>query len=170
MFKTGLRPDLLPDIRPDLRAQSVSEVTPESLRSRGIEGVLVDLDDTLISSSATEPAQGVLEWLASLKAAGIAVAILSNGQRDRVAELAARAGVPGIAMAGKPFAWSFRRGLDLLGQPLVTRTAMIGDQLFTDVLGAKRAGLFTILVRPLSKGKLPHTRLARRLERMLLKE
>lgn len=162
MFKT--------DLRPDIRALSVSEVTAESLRSRGIDGVLVDLDDTLVSSSATEPAQGVLEWLASLKAAGIAVAILSNGQRARVAGFARLAGVPGIAMAGKPFAWSFRRGLSVLGHPPVARTAMIGDQLFTDVLGAKRAGLLTILVRPLSKGKLPHTRLARRLERMLLKE
>lgn len=158
------------DLRPDVRAQSVSEVTPESLRARGIDGVLVDLDDTLMSSSASEPALGVLDWLTSLKSAGIGVAILSNGQRDRVAAFARLAGVPAIAMAGKPFASSFRRGLELLGQPPVARTAMIGDQLFTDVLGAKRAGLTTILVRPLSKGKLPHTRLARRLERMLLKE
>lgn len=160
----------MPSLKPDIRAQSVSDVTPDSLRSLGIEHVLVDLDDTLVSSWDDRPARGVLEWLASLKGAGIGVVILSNGSRDRVADFAALAGVPAIAMAGKPFSHSFWRGMNALGNPPAIKTAMIGDQLFTDVLGAKRAGLVTILVTPLSKGKLPHTRLARLLERMILKE
>lgn len=160
----------MPNFKPDIRAQRVSDVTPESLRSRGIEHVLVDLDDTLVSSSDDRPARGVLEWVAGLKSAGIGVAILSNGSRERVAGFARLAGVPAIALAGKPFSHSFGRGMTALGNPPASKTAMIGDQLFTDVLGAKRAGLTTILVTPLSKGKLPHTRLARLLERMILKE
>ena len=157
-------------LQPDIRAQCVSDVTPEFLRARGIESVLVDFDDTLVSSWDEAPGQGVLEWLASLKDAGIGVAILSNGTRERVSAFAEAAGVAAIAMAGKPFSHSFWRGMALLGNPPVASTAMIGDQLFTDVFGAKRAGLLTILVDPLSKGKLPHTRLARLLERMILKE
>lgn len=140
------------------------------LASLGVTAVLVDLDDTLIASNSDVPAAGSLEWLAGICAAGLAVVILSNGHRDRVARLAELAGVPGIALAGKPFARAFRRARALLNDVDPATTAMVGDQLFTDVVGAKRAGMVTILVRPLTKGKLPHTRIARRLERMLLED
>lgn len=140
------------------------------LGSLGVTSVLVDLDDTLIASDSDTPAEGALEWLAGLREAGLAVVILSNGQRDRVARLAEQAGIPGLALAGKPFAWAFRRAMRLLEDGDPARTVMVGDQLFTDVMGAKRAGLMTILIRPLTKGKLPHTRIARRLERMLLED
>lgn len=157
-------------LRPDLRFASLAEVTPAVLQELGATAVLVDLDDTLMASNSETPAAGALEWLAGLRRAGLAVVILSNGQRDRVARLAAEAGVPGLALAGKPFTWAFRRALHLIEHAEPARTVMVGDQLFTDVMGAKRAGLMTILVRPLSQGKLPHTRIARRLERMLLED
>ena len=140
------------------------------LAAHGVTSLLVDLDDTLIPASSDEPAHGVFEWLDDLKAAGLAVAILSNGRRDRVARFAELADVPALALAGKPFARAFRRARALLGSPEPATMAMVGDQLFTDVVGARRAGMVSILIRPLSKGKLPHTRIARHLERMFLKE
>lgn len=147
----------------------MKEVTPAWLAGKGLEGILLDLDDTLLPAAAEHVGDDVYAWLADLLAAGVKVAILSNGERERVAEVAERAGVPALALAGKPFGWAFRRGLGLLGLP-VERVAMLGDQLFTDVLGAKRVGLKAVLVTPLSRGKLPHTRLLRRLERWVLKE
>ncbi|HZJ10868.1 MAG TPA: YqeG family HAD IIIA-type phosphatase [Trueperaceae bacterium] len=165
-----LRPKLRPSLRPDLRVDSLAEVTPALLASLGVSSVFVDLDDTLIASDSDVPAAGSLGWLASLSAGGLAVVILSNGRHDRVARLAEQAGVPGLALAGKPFARAFRRARRLLGEVDPAAIAMVGDQLFTDVIGAKRAGMVTILVRPLTKGKLPHTRIARRLERMLLED
>ena len=147
-------------LHPHLRVASVHEVTPALLEKAGIRALLVDVDDTLLSSRADELEPNILTWFASLKAAGIPVAILSNGSQARVAQIAAEVGVPALSLAGKPFGVAFRRGLRLL----------VGDQLFTDVLGARQAGLKSILVDPLSPGKLPHTRLARRLERMVLKE
>lgn len=156
--------------QPDLRFDTLAEITPAVLGARGIRALLVDLDDTLVPSDSEEPASGALEWLSGLRAAGVAVAIVSNGSRRRVARFAEQAGMPAIAMAGKPFAQAFRRARGLLGAPDPATVAMVGDQLFTDVVGARRAGMVTILVRPLSKGKLPHTRIARHLERMFLKE
>ncbi len=153
-----------------MRVSSVHEVTPALLREAGIDALLVDVDDTLLSARATDLDPAILRWFASLSEAGVPVAILSNGSRNRVAEIAASLGVPALSLAGKPFPLAFRRGLRLLGGADPSRTAMVGDQLFTDVLGARQAGLLTILVEPLSPGKLPHTRLARRLERLVLKE
>jgi HAD superfamily phosphatase (TIGR01668 family) len=103
----------------------------------------------------------------NLKAAGIAVALLSNGTRVRVAALGVDLGVPAFALSGKPFGFAFRRGLRALGSD-ARHTAMVGDQLFTDVLGANCAGLISILVTPLSPGRHAHTRAARRIERWVL--
>ncbi len=154
-------------VRPDVHVETVADVTPALLEELGVRGVLVDLDDTLIASNATLLSPSAEGWLLSLRLAGIKVAILSNGERKRVFELAERFDLPAFALVGKPFPFAFRRGLAALGTPREA-TAMVGDQLFTDVLGANLAGLVSILVRPLTPGKLPHTRLARRLERRIL--
>lgn len=157
-------------LHPHLRVASVHEVTPDLLTEAGIKALLVDVDDTILSSRADALDPSIRSWFASLKAARVPVAILSNGSQARVAQVAAEVGVPALSLAGKPFSVAFRRGLKLLGDVDPATTAMVGDQLFTDVLGAHQAGLKTILVAPLSPGKLPHTRLARRLERLVLKE
>lgn len=157
-------------LHPHLRVASVHEVTPALLADEGIRSLLVDVDDTLLSSRTDDLDPNVTRWFESLKAAGVAVAILSNGSQERVRQIATVVGVPALSLAGKPFRVAFRRGLKLLGNASPESTAMVGDQLFTDVLGARQAGLKTILVEPLSPGKLPHTRLARRLERLVLKE
>ncbi len=157
-------------LKPDLRVTSVTELTPEVLDALGVDALLVDMDDTLIASTSEVSRGPGPEWLAGIAEAGKRVVVLSNGTRDRVARLAELTGVLGLPLAGKPFPWSFRRGLRALGGVRPGRVAMVGDQLFTDVLGAKRAGLKTVLVRPLTKGKLPHTRLVRHVERMVLKE
>lgn len=157
-------------LSPHLRVTSVHEVTPALLERFGLQALLVDVDDTLLAARADQVDISVYDWFAKLVAADIPVAILSNGSPERVARIAERAGVPALSMAGKPFRWAFRRGLRLLGDVEPSRTAMVGDQLFTDVLGARGAGLKTVLVQPISPGKLPHTRLARRLERLVLKE
>jgi HAD superfamily phosphatase (TIGR01668 family) len=152
-------------VRPDIQVTSVTDVTPALLARLGVQGVLVDLDDTLVASDADDLSAEAEAWVASLRDAGIEVAILSNGERARVRRLGERIGVPAFALVGKPCA--FRKGLAARGTPREA-TAMVGDQLFTDVLGANCAGITSILVRPLTPGKLPHTRAARRLERLIL--
>ena len=157
-------------LRPDVRVDRLEPVTPDLLRSLGVRNALLDLDDTLVASDRDDAVADAPLTVERLKEAGFGVAILSNGKPERVARAADLLGVPGVALAGQPFGWAFRRALAMLPGAVPANTAMVGDQLFTDVLGAKRAGLVTVLVRPLSEGKLLHTRLARRLERMILEE
>ncbi len=155
-------------LRPDLMVSAAHEVDPDMLSLQGIEGVLVDLDDTLLPSNSDRLAQPYRNWLDRLEANGIGVVILSNGERRRVTALSDALGVPALPLVGKPFRFAFRRGLQLLGtQPQAT--AMIGDQLFTDILGANLSGVHSILVSPLTPGKLPHTRVARHIERWVLR-
>jgi HAD superfamily phosphatase (TIGR01668 family) len=154
-------------LTPDLHVACVTDVSVAWLRERGVRGLLIDADDTLIVRDGGPVDATTLAWLAEVRDAGIGVALLSNGSPGRVAELGAALGVPAFALSGKPFGFAFRRGLRALGTDAAA-TAMIGDQLFTDVLGANCAGLTSVLVTPLSPGRHAHTRAARRLERWVL--
>lgn len=155
-------------LRPDAVVASVTEVTPAFLQARGVRAVMVDLDDTLLASGSDILDPLFRTWLGSLSEAGVKVLILSNGKRTRVARWAEELGVVGLALIGKPLRRAFHSGLAQLGTR-AQETAMVGDQLFTDVLGANRVGMVSILVQPLSAGGLFHTRLLRRLERRLLR-
>ncbi len=129
---------------------------------------MVDLDDTLVASNSPDIASSFHDWVEVLKAEKVPLLILSNGHPRRVRQWSRDLGVPGLALVGKPLWFGFRRGLAVLGTR-ADETAMVGDQLFTDVLGANLAGLVSVLVTPLSAGGLPHTRAARRLEAALLR-
>jgi uncharacterized protein len=154
-------------LKPKLHVASVTDVPVAWLLDRGVRGVLVDADDTLVVRGGGPVDASVQAWVADLKRAGIAVALLSNGTHARVAALGAELGVRSFALSGKPFWFAFQRGLRALGTS-ARHTAMVGDQLFTDVFGANCAGLISILVTPLSPGRHAHTRAARRLERWVL--
>lgn len=154
-------------LTPDLRVGAAHEVGVELLAECGIEGVLIDMDDTLLPSNADTVAPRYRSWIEGLLACGLKMLIFSNGERKRTLRVGESLGVAAIPLVGKPFRFAFRRGLDRLGtEPAAT--AMIGDQLFTDILGANLAGITSILVEPLSPGGLPHTRWARRLEGRIL--
>lgn len=154
-------------LKPNLHVASVTDVSVAWLQEHGVRAVLIDADDTLVVRDGAPVGTDVRAWLDALKTAGIAVALLSNGTRARVAALGIDLGVRAFALSGKPFGFAFRRGLRALGSD-ARHTAMVGDQLFTDVLGANCAGLISILVTPLSPGRHAHTRAARRLERWVL--
>lgn len=153
---------------PDIVVESAHQVTPGLLSSNGVNAVMVDLDDTLLASGQDDLSAETHDWLAVLRQAGLPVLLLSNGERGRVERCCSQLGVEGYHLAGKPFWWAFRRGLRKLGSE-ARETAMIGDQIFTDVLGANLSGMFSVLVKPLSPGKYPHTRAARHIERLIVR-
>ncbi|AEB12838.1 YqeG family HAD IIIA-type phosphatase [Marinithermus hydrothermalis] len=155
-------------LRPNAQITALSELTPEWLRARGLKGVVLDLDNTLVPYGEEGPVpEALLEWLASLKAAGIKVAIVTNALPGRARHWGERLGLEVRALAGKPWK-GFRRTIRRMG--LTPReVAVVGDQLFTDVLGGNLVGAYTVLVPPLSEKGLPHTRLIRRLERCILR-
>ena len=155
-------------LKPDLLVEVACEVDSTLLRRHGRSGLMVDLDDTVVPSNGCSIAPSYRQWFKQLQADHIPILILSNGQPERVHYWANNLGVDGLSLVGKPFGFAFKRGLRKLGHE-ASQTAMIGDQLFTDVLGANITGMFSILVRPLTAGLLPHTRLMRKFENLLIR-
>lgn len=155
-------------LKPKVVVEAASDVQASLLRAHGIRGLMVDLDDTLLASDQDRIPRANVAWLEGLRAEGFAVVLLSNGEPTRVARLAEELGIVGFSLSGKPLPRAFRKGLAALDLP-PHAVAMVGDQVFTDVVGANWAGVTSILVRPLSAGKWLHTRLARYLERLVLR-
>jgi HAD superfamily phosphatase (TIGR01668 family) len=151
---------------PDLRFDRVEQIDVPTLASRGISGVLADLDGTLVGDHQRDVASSVTAWVDGLRAAGIDVCIVSNSGRARVAPLAAVLDVPYVAHAAKPLRRGIYAGLRALDRP-ANDVALVGDQLFTDVWGGRRSRLLTILVAPRSSDQALLTRLKRPLERLV---
>lgn len=151
-------------LAPDVVSTSLFHLPLDALANRGVRGLLVDLDNTLIPYRHRKATPEALSWIAQAQERGFGVCITSNARRARVQYFSRALGVPGIANAAKPLARPFYRGMALLATN-PKQTAIIGDQLFTDVLGGNRLGLHTVLVNPLSDVDLGATKLMRRLER-----
>lgn len=154
-------------LKPKAQLESVLEISPNWLRQRGLRGVLIDLDNTLVPYRARgEPRPELAHWLKQLDQEGIRVFLVSNAPRRRLRYWASRLALPGIGLAGKPW-FGFRRALRKLGLR-GHEVAVVGDQLFTDVLGGNLVGAYTVLVPPLAPQEMGYTRLVRRLERWVL--
>jgi HAD superfamily phosphatase (TIGR01668 family) len=151
---------------PDLRFATVEQIDVATLASRGITGMLADLDGTLVGDHQSEVAGSVSTWVGGLRAAGIDVCIVSNSGPARVAPVAAALDVPFVAHAAKPLRRGIDAGLRVLARP-ANDVALVGDQLFTDVWGGRRSNLLTILVEPRSADQALLTRLKRPLERLV---
>ncbi|MBI3946475.1 MAG: YqeG family HAD IIIA-type phosphatase [Armatimonadetes bacterium] len=154
--------------RPGLTAGSVPEIDVAALRERGIEALLLDLDNTLVRWRSREVPEEVLAWVRQASDAGLRLCIVSNaGSARRVAPVARRLGIPFLVRAAKPRRRGFRHAAARLKLP-PERVAVIGDQVFTDVVGGNRAGMLTILVPPVDRShEFVTTRLMRLLERAL---
>jgi len=154
--------------KPSLQADSLDSISMEVLQENGIRGLIIDLDNTMTPWNDLEVGPKVLEWFTKLKNAGIKACVVSNNKREqRVAVVAKRVGIPFVYRATKPRRKAFQAGMNILGTGLKD-TAVIGDQLFTDILGGNRMGLFTILVLPINDKEFIGTRFMRRLERVLV--
>jgi uncharacterized protein len=155
-------------LRPHLRLGSVLQLQVQHLRALELDGLLLDIDCTLKEYHATEIESPICEWLRLLRFEGIRLCLLSNGRIKRIEPLAQRLGIPFVAGAFKPLPYGCRVALHQLGlHP--SRAALVGDQVFADVLAGRLAGLFTILVTPLGQQEPWFTRVKRPFERNLLR-
>jgi HAD superfamily phosphatase (TIGR01668 family) len=162
-------------LAPDEVAARVSEVDLDALAERGIEGLLLDVDNTLVGWGSLDMSEATVQWLARAKAR-FNLCLLSNSVRGkRMRRLAEQLDIPAIAVWGlgrKPFPGGVTAALALTGTS-PERTALIGDQLLTDIAAGNRSGLHTIWVEKISSTEFIGTRFnriiesyfARRLER-----
>ena len=152
---------------PDECVGTVLDVDLEGLYKRGITALILDLDNTLLAWETDEIPAEVSGWVRRAQSLGFKVCIASNGTKSRVRKIAGELGVPAIPKAVKPRKKPFRRAMEILGST-PAETAVIGDQVFTDVLGGNRLDLYTILINPVSETELKTTRIVRRVENRVL--
>ena len=126
-----------------------TQVTPALLEELGVRLLLCDLDYTLAPRSVARPDEILYDWLEELRRAGVTVMILSNNRSSRRVETFCRElGIRYVGHAGKPRTRGYRAAMDQAGIP-AEQTAMLGDKLLTDVLGARRCGILALMVEPL---------------------
>lgn len=159
--------DLLWYVKPDASFDHLTDVSIALLRSWSVEGVVLDLDNTTVPWHTADVPNAVLAWVEKVRDAGIRVCLLTNNYGAQAHTVAKKMGASVVRAALKPNPSAFRRALTVL-QTTPSKAVMIGDQLFTDVLGAKLVGMRAILVRPLSAREFVTTKFMRMLERPIV--
>ena len=155
---------------PDFYFEKYDDITPEFLAQNGIKTLLLDVDNTLAPYEQADPSEKNLKWFKALSDAGIGFAFISNNSSDkRIKVFNETIGAPAFAKSGKPFAKkTIKKALATLGGTNKS-TAIVGDQIFTDILAGKLSGTRKILVPPIKDKKNLFFRFKRALEKPILK-
>ena len=133
----------------DTVCKSIYDIDLSALKTAGIRLLLADLDNTLVPYGVPLPTEQVRAWKEKLNEYGITLFVLSNNRHaNRPRIFSEGLGVPFIGHAGKPAKRGFIQAMEQMGAT-AEQTALVGDQIFTDVLGGNRAGVTTILVKPI---------------------
>ena len=131
---------------PRVLARSLTELTPRLLEERGIRLLMLDFDNTIVPYTTDVPTGEMISWLRDMRKSSIQLCVVSNSRKDRVRRFCEKYGLDCITHARKPFQKGIRECLAKYGIPPF-QAALAGDQIYTDTLGANRAGVMPILVR-----------------------
>ena len=152
---------------PTKALDSILDITPDMLREMHITALLLDVDNTLTTHNDPKPLDGLDRWLEDMRAAGIRMMIVSNNHAPRVAPFAKKLGLDFVAEGAKPLPVGFSKAAKKLGFPKSSICA-VGDQIFTDILGANLFGIRSIFVFPIEPETSLPFRFKRALEKPLL--
>ena len=155
-------------LKPDVKLDRITDIKIELLKKYGISALILDVDNTMSTHHGQILTEGLSDWLAYMQNGGIDLTILSNSNEKRVAPFAAKVGLDYISMGLKPLPFGFLRAVRSLGVKR-KNAAIVGDQIFTDVLGGNAAGLKTVLLTPIKPETALRFRFKRRLERLIFK-
>lgn len=153
---------------PRMYVDNLVDVPLDELAATGLCAFILDLDNTITEWNSQELRSEVEEWFKLIKERGFKACILSNNGAQRILQVSKRLGIPFIHRARKPLRASFLQAVALM-EATPSETAVIGDQIFTDVLGGNRAGLYTILVKPLDRKEFYGTKISRAMEYFVLR-
>lgn len=154
--------------KPDEIYIDLQEIDFANYARQGYLLVMLDIDNTLAHHGSDRADEYACEIVRRIQAAGLICWIVSNGKKDRIGRYAASIDLPYVAMSNKPSRRAFRHVCQLTGIA-ADRAIMIGDQLLTDIFGARRAGCHTILVHPRSQQEAWNVRVKRGIEKPLLR-
>lgn len=151
------------NLYPKVYLQKVQEITYDMLEKNQILGIILDVDNTLIDYYKNMP-EGIEQWCKNLKQRGIKFCIASNSnKREKVQSVAKKLDIPYIYFAKKPLKTGLKKAASKM-EIENSKVAVVGDQIFTDVLGANRTGMFSILVEPIKEKDLFITVIKRPIE------
>lgn len=156
-------------IYPNAHFDKVEQITAEFLQNHKIKALILDVDNTLIDYQR-KMEESVVKWAKEIKSQGIKLYILSNtNQKEKVEEVAKRLEIPYRNLAKKPFKSGFlTAGKEVKEKP--ENIGVVGDQIFTDIIGGNRCGMFTILVEPIDEKDFWYTAWKRPLENKIKKK
>ena len=136
-------------LQPDLALEgSILRLTPQLIEQHRLKGLILDVDETLVPFKQSQPLEEVRQWLKQVQSLATVVLVSNNLSHSRISRIADTLEVPFYTSAGKPSRRKLRQAVALMKLPH-HEIAMVGDRLFTDVLGGNRLGLFTVLVEPM---------------------
>ena len=153
----------------DIILRRITEITPEMLRDLGVKSLLLDVDNTLSTHHGTVLVDGLENWLSVMRDNDIKLIVVSNSKRFRIEPFAGKIGLPFISLACKPLPFEYKKAVKALESDK-RNCAIVGDQLFTDVLGANIYGIKSILVRPVKLEDGWSFKVRRFFEKRMLKE
>ena len=131
---------------PRLVTDRVTDISPRLLRDHGIRLLMLDFDNTLVPYTTDVPTDAVADWLKAMLQSDIQLCVVSNSHKDRVKRFCKQYGLDCITHAKKPFSKGIRQCLADYDLP-ANSCALVGDQIYTDVLGANGCGVMPILVK-----------------------
>lgn len=130
---------------PKMILNSLTDVTPELLKTRNLRLLMLDFDNTVVPYTTDVPTEDMARWLKNMAASEITVCVVSNSRNHRVSKFCGEYGLPCIMRAKKPGTRGIRDCLRRYDTP-PEQAALVGDQIFTDTLGANCAGVTSILI------------------------
>ena len=133
---------------PDYMFDNIYQITPEFMRSIGVRAVVLDIDNTLVTYAVEEPTEEVIAWVRKMQEGGLSLSIASNNHGPRVEKFNEKLGLFVMCESKKPSRKAVKQACAHFGTK-PREVALIGDQIFTDVLCASRSGSVAILVTPI---------------------
>lgn len=149
--------------KPSYFINSVLEISPAMLKNNNIKSIFIDIDDTLTAHGSPNIEKKITDWMNLITSNGIKIILVSNNFRNRVKKFADKVSLPFVYFSCKPLPIGFFWALKKTGVRK-NEAAVVGDQLFTDVLGANLFGIKSILVEPMSKSKTISLKIKRFIE------
>ena len=156
-------------LKPKARFDKITDIDVDFLKKKDIKAVILDVDNTLMDLDR-KPLRNIEKWAEDLKKENIKICIASNSiKKNKVLSMAKRLDVPFIYFSTKPFKRGLKKAASIVNEKY-ENIAEIGDQLFTDVIGANRMKMFSILTKPLSKEKTKLGEIKRKIEKKFLEK
>ncbi len=155
-------------LKPHIKLERITDISPAVLKKYNIDSLILDVDNTLSTHHGQQLTDGLENWLSLMKNNGIKLMVLSNSKEKRVKPFAEKIGLPFISLGLKPLPFGYIRALRALKSKR-KNTAIVGDQIFTDVLGGSLVGVRKILLTPILLETTRGFRFKRWLERIVYK-